>query len=146
MPKRASSRPRTRYYLETFEGKRIPLGDDLPKAIERYHDQLNVPIFGAVTFAYATKQYRAKCLPKKSLKTKRDQEKQLDTLLAAFPHALLDEIDPQHIAQYRDKRSAKISANREIALLSHLWNWSREQGFGTTNRGRSIWPVHLGSL
>lgn len=120
---------KTRYYLETFEGKRVPLGDELQRAIERYNDLLNVPIAGAVTFAHAAKQYRAKCLPRKSLKTQRDQEKQLDTLLAAFPHALLDEIDPQHIAQYRDKRSAKVSANREIALFSHLWNWSREQGY-----------------
>jgi hypothetical protein len=36
------------------------------------------------------------------------------------------------IAAYRDKRSAKTRANREIALLSHVFNIARE--WGLTNR------------
>lgn len=120
---------KTRYYFETHEGKRVPLGDDLQKAIQRYHELLDVPIAGTITFAFAAEQYRIKRLPRKSPKTQHEQGKQLDTLKAAFPHALLDEIEPRHIAMYRDKRSAKIAANREIALLSHVWNWSREQGY-----------------
>lgn len=120
---------KTRYYLKKNDGKRIPLGDDLPKAIQRYNDLLNVPISGAVTFAYAAEQYRKRVMPGKKPKTQCDQNRQLDTLKAAFPDALLDEIEPRHIAIYRDKRSKKTSANREMALFSHLWNWSREQGY-----------------
>lgn len=120
---------KTRYYLKQHDGKRVPLGDDLPKAIQRYNELLNVPISGLVTFAYAAEQYRKRVLPGKKPKTQRDQDRQLDTLKAAFPDALLDEIEPRHIALYRDKRSVKTSANREMALFSHLWNWSREQGY-----------------
>lgn len=120
---------KTRYYLDTADGKRVPLGDNLPKAIERYHELLNVPVTGVVTFAYAAKQYRAKQLPLKSAKTQSEQERQLTALIDAFPNALLDEIEPFHIAQYRDKRSAKVAANREISLFSNIWNWSREQGY-----------------
>lgn len=35
----------------------------------------------------------------------------------------------QHIAQYRDKRTAKVRANREITLLSHVFNMAREWGY-----------------
>jgi len=120
---------KTRYYLQTYTGKRVPLGDKLDFAIKRYKELLHVPITGTVTFAYAAEQYREKVLPKKALKTQRGQNKGLDNLKAAFPEALLDEIEPVHIALYRDRRSAKTAANREIALFSHLWNWSREQGY-----------------
>lgn len=118
-----------RYYLKAQDGKRIPLGDDLPKAIQRYNELLNVPISGLVTFVYAAEQYRKRVLAFKKRKTQRDQDRQLDTLKAAFPDALLDEIEPVHIARYRDKRSKKTAANREMALFSHLWNWCREQGY-----------------
>ncbi|MNF60912.1 hypothetical protein D3C81_1905590 [compost metagenome] len=37
-------------------------------------------------------------------------------------------VTPQTIAQYRDKRSAKVRANREISLLSHIYNIAREWG------------------
>ncbi|KAF5292576.1 hypothetical protein FQR65_LT20254 [Abscondita terminalis] len=35
------------------------------------------------------------------------------------------------IAQYRDSRTAKTRANREIALLSHVFNIAREWGLTT---------------
>ncbi|WP_442969514.1 tyrosine-type recombinase/integrase [Pseudomonas sp. SED1] len=35
---------------------------------------------------------------------------------------------PQIIAQYRDSRTAKVRANREISLLSHAYNIAREWG------------------
>jgi integrase len=47
------------------------------------------------------------------------------------PPAPLSAVEPQHIRQYLDWRTAKIRANREIAWLSTAWNWAR--GNGTTN-------------
>ncbi len=44
----------------------------------------------------------------------------------------IDAITPSTIAAYRDRRSAKVRANREIALLSHVFNMARE--WGLTNR------------
>ena len=40
--------------------------------------------------------------------------------------APIDAILPQHIARYRDARSAPVRANREIARLSHVFNMARE--------------------
>ena len=41
----------------------------------------------------------------------------------------IDAITPQDIARYRDAGSAKVRANREIALLSHVFNMAREWGY-----------------
>ena len=38
---------------------------------------------------------------------------------------------PQVLAQYRDKRSAKVRANRELSLFSHIFNIAREWGIVT---------------
>ena len=48
-----------------------------------------------------------------------------------FDPAHIDGVTPQHIAQYRDRRGVKapVRANREIALLSHIWNMAREWGY-----------------
>jgi hypothetical protein len=37
-------------------------------------------------------------------------------------------IEPVNIRQYMDWRKAKIRANREKALFSHIWNYSQGQG------------------
>ena len=47
------------------------------------------------------------------------------------PPAPLSEIRPQHIREYLDWRSktAKVRANREVALFSHIFNKAREWGY-----------------
>ena len=52
--------------------------------------------------------------------------KQLRTM---FDQAPINSVTPQHIAQYRDARSAKVRANREIAMFSHIFNMAREWGY-----------------
>lgn len=44
-----------------------------------------------------------------------------------FQNAPIDAITPQVVAQYRDARTA-TRGNREIALLSHVFNIARELG------------------
>src|SRR6185436_332146 len=62
-------------------------------------------------------------------KTQREFRAALVQLRLAFKNAILDQITPKHVRQYLDRRSAKIAANREIAVLSLVWNWARGQGF-----------------
>jgi integrase len=61
--------------------------------------------------------------------TQRVNLQELKQLRAIFDDAPIDAITPQHIAQYRDRRSAKVRANREIALFSHVFNIAREWGY-----------------
>ncbi|MBP5107063.1 hypothetical protein HUS90_22350 [Pseudomonas protegens] len=71
-------------------------------------------------------------IPKKSERTQKDNKAELRQLRPVFDEIPVDAITPSMIAAYRDKRSAKTRANREIALLSHVFNIARE--WGLTNR------------
>lgn len=102
--------------------------------------------------------YRADVMPGKSVRSRDDNEDQLAWLLKFFgdPPAPLDSIEPLHIRQYmrwrvkQAKAAAEaknelriragrepipvpanlghVRANREVALFSHVWNYSRGEG------------------
>lgn len=54
--------------------------------------------------------------------------KQLRQVFDGDKPAPIDAMTPQVIAQYRDARTAKVRANREIALLSTIFTFAREWG------------------
>lgn len=66
-------------------------------------------------------RYEVEVLPTKAVKTQKDQKAQLKTLRKVFGNMHPKQILPVHIAKYLDRRSAKSMANREIALLSHVF-------------------------
>ncbi len=76
-------------------------------------------------------EYERKIIPGKAARTQKDNIYELKQLRAVFDSAPIDAITPAMIAQYRDSRSAKTRANREIALLSHVFNTAREWGLTT---------------
>ncbi|MDR0702332.1 MAG: hypothetical protein LBF61_08000 [Azoarcus sp.] len=75
-------------------------------------------------------RYEREITPKKAPRTQRDDAAILDMLRKVFGAMRLDDITPQHIAIYRDKRGEKapVRANREISLLSNIFNIAREWG------------------
>lgn len=56
---------------------------------------------------------------------------EIKQLRPMFDSAPIDSITPATIAGYRDARTAKVRANREIATLSHVFNIAREWGLTT---------------
>lgn len=68
--------------------------------------------------------------PTKAVGTRRDNDKELANLLKVFAHMPIDAIQPMHIRGYMDIRGqvAKVRANREKALFSHIYNKAREWG------------------
>ncbi|MFA5241272.1 MAG: integrase [Sulfuricella sp.] len=74
-------------------------------------------------------RYLRDVVPTKAIRTQKDNEEAIKQLRSTFDSAPINAITPQHIAQYRDKRSAKVRANREISLFSHIWNMAREWGY-----------------
>lgn len=120
------------YYNQTLPGggqKEIPLGGDLDEAkaewarLERTTVPKSIKRLGDVF-----DRYEREIIPTKAPKTQRDNLLSLKQLRAAFADAPVDAVTPQVIAQYRDKRTAKVRANREISLLSHIYNIAREWG------------------
>jgi len=72
--------------------------------------------------------YEKKVIPGLKTGTQKDYLKGLKQLRNAFELAPVDAVTPQVIAQYRDARTAKVRANREIALLSTIFTFAREWG------------------
>lgn len=82
-------------------------------------------------FSVVVRRYVREVFPSKSAQTRKDNDKELANLLKVFAHVPIDAIAPMHVRQYMDIRGdvAKIRANREKALLSHIFNKAREWGY-----------------
>jgi len=128
------------YYYYDAGGKprkEIPLGSDYGLAIMKYAElerdrTADARVQEVVTFKYVADRYLVEVLPGKSPATQKDNLRELKNLLAFFndPPAPLDAIQPQHVRQYlRWRSSAPVRANREKALLSAIWNFTREMGY-----------------
>ena len=85
-------------------------------------------------FSVVARRYAREVYPTKGVQTRRDNEKEMANLSKVFAHMPMDAIEPMHIRQYMDIRGqvAKVRANREKALFSHLFNRAREWGYTAT--------------
>lgn len=113
--------------------KETPLGADYGMAIKRWaeieHARV-IPAHAQLTFRHVADRYRAEVIATKAPGTQRLHNLCLTRLLTFFddPPGPFEAIKPLHIRKYLDWRTSKVIANREVALLSHLWNWSRGKG------------------
>lgn len=82
-------------------------------------------------FSVVARRYTREIFPTKAAATRRDNEKELANLMKVFAHMPIDAILPMHIREYLDIRGqvAKVRANREKALFSHIFNKAREWGY-----------------
>ncbi|NWE77330.1 phage integrase [Pseudomonas yamanorum] len=109
--------------------KEIPLGGDLDQAkVEWARLERRAPPKPSHLLGSLFDRYVKEIIPTKGLRTQSDNMKELKQLRKAFEKAPIDSITPQVVAQYRDARTAKVRANREIALLSHMFTIAREWG------------------
>lgn len=119
-------------YYRDITGKDIFLGNDLVKAKLKWAELEAKATPAELTIMKGIfNEYEKHIIPKKAARTQKDNIYELKQLRAAFDTAPIDAITPAMIAQYRDTRSAKTRANREIALLSHVFNTAREWGLTT---------------
>jgi integrase len=118
--------------------REIPLGCEYTTAVRKWAeleaDQGSAP-GKMITFKHVADRYIREVLPLKAARTARDNLTELSFLFKFFnePPAPLESITPMHIRQYLDWRgqTAKVRANREKALFSHIWNTAR--GWGITD-------------
>ena len=126
--------------------KETPLGTDLTEAKRRWAelDCKPVPV-EAGTLEVVFAKYEREVIPTKAARTQIDNADQLARLRSVFANAPIDAVTPQHIARYRDARMTKartlkdgtvqparratVAANRELALLGHIFNKAREWGY-----------------
>jgi integrase len=121
------------YYLDTGAKprKEIPLGSDYADAVQKWSELTVTGSAPAVTFRQVAERYVRDVIPHKAPRTQKDNMSELARLYEFFDEScILEEIEPVHIRQYLDSRGAqaKVRANREKALFSHIWNYARERG------------------
>lgn len=129
----------TYYYFDAGrkpDGTRveIALGRDYVAAVRKWAEmtESEAPVSALVTLRHVAERYIKDVLPKKSPATQKDNLRELANLYKFFedPPVPLEEIEPMHIRKYLDWRgqTAKVRANREKALFSHIWNYARAKG------------------
>lgn len=131
----------THYYYDHGGNPRReePLGTDYGLAVLKWAEyennrQAKDVVAQVVTFRHVSERYRAVVMPKKAPATQECNERELKKLLAFFdaPPCPLEDITPQQVRRYINHRAdAPVRANREKALLSHIWNFARDYGFTT---------------
>ena len=105
------------------------LSSDRAEALRLWAQHESVPEDDSTKlFSIVAKRYVREIFPTKSIQTRKDNDKELANLLKVFAHMPIDAIAPMHVREYMDIRgqAAKVRANREKALLSHIFNKARE--------------------
>jgi len=110
--------------------REIPLGTDLSEAKRRWAEfECDTAPKNSKLLHHIFDRYQKEIIPTKATRTQQDNLDSLARLRPVFGDVAIDDVTPQHIAMYRDRRSAKVRANREITLLSHVFNLAREWGY-----------------
>lgn len=127
------------YYDGRENGKRIfiPLGQERTAALRKWAELEGVKPSASGTFDAVANRYVKEVLPLKPKATQADYSNSIGMLRKVFGPHPIEAIKPKHVAQYRDTRKAKVRANREIAVLSLLWNQSA-MGLKPTNGFRAV--------
>lgn len=139
----------TFYYFYNCKGtkskqKEIPLGKDLAEAKVKWaeSEKVTLPkkdkILKKHTLGYLFDLFMERIAPERAFKTQQGYKEQLTQLRKVFENAPIKSIKPFHIAQYRDARSAKVRANREVSTLRVIYNYAIEWGMAEYNPAKEI--------
>lgn len=134
------------FYDRRIDGEPdIPLGTSYAEAIKRWEQiHLRAPRI-AGTLQEAFERWRNERLPLYTNKATRDSfTRQLRRLEPVFGESRWDDVELPHLKGYLKNRSAKTQGNREMSLLSIVWNWARGEGltrlpFPAAGMERSGW-------
>lgn len=130
--RRKSGRVVTYYFYDMRpEGKPdIPLGSDYDRALERWDELHNRKPRIAGTLEEAFSDWETRALPLyESAETRRGYTKSLRKLRPVFGAATWDGVALRDLRDYLAARKGKTQANREMSLLSLIWNWARIEGY-----------------
>ncbi|MBL8505905.1 MAG: tyrosine-type recombinase/integrase [Methylobacillus glycogenes] len=132
---RARKRGTVTYYFYDHGGKprkETSLGTNFAQAVIKWGELEggNHNISNVMTLKTLAAQYLKDVLPSKAARTQTDNLLQLDRLIEFFgSDAPIDEIHAVHVRQYLDyRKDSPVSANRDKALFSHMFNKAREWG------------------
>jgi hypothetical protein len=130
--KRKSGRVVTYYFYDMRQDGKpdIPLGTDFEEAMKKWDEIHNRAPRIAGTLEEAFTAWERDELPTyDNPETRRSYTKHLRHLRPVFGDATWDQVDLPALKAYLRARTAKTQGNREMAVLSIVWNWARGEGF-----------------
>jgi len=120
------------YYVFDNRGNGVPdvrLGTDYKTAVAMWENLHNRVPLTIGRIQQAIDKWRSDVLPTYTVKGTRNQNKcHLKSIEAAFGQMAWHEVRMQTLLQYIDARSAKISANREMAVFKLVWGKAKLWG------------------
>lgn len=138
---RLRKRGDTVYYFYDHGGtprREESLGRDYGLAIKRWAEierETHTAAAPKIMFRWVCERYIAEVASRKASRTFADNQREAAKLLEFFddPPAPLESIQPVNVRQYMTWRTktgqGHVRANREKALLSHMWNFARDRGY-----------------
>jgi len=157
---RARERGEVTYYFMDLGGKprkELSLGKNYIEAMRQWAELKDNTTNPIIYFNDLAQRYAIEIIPTKAARTQVDNHGELKNLLEFFnnPPAPITEIKPMHVRQYLNWRTdngkrSTSRANREKALLSHMFNMARDWGVldtvnpcqgikGYTETGRDVY-------
>lgn len=122
------------YYLPPKEQRHLwdgkswfLLGHTLPDAHKAWAERMQTPR-EAANIGQLLDRYLLEVVPTKAAKSQTENRRQIGKLRPSFGHVALADLEPQHVYQYMDARSAKVAGRREIEVLSHAFTKAVQWG------------------
>lgn len=125
------------FYFVDAQNKWHHLGREYMQALAKYAE-LNIAPPATGTMGDLIDRYEREVLPTKAPETQRGNRASLKQLRPVFEAMRPIDIKPQHIYEYMDRRGAPVRANREKALLSHIFKYAIRWGVLTDNPCRFV--------
>lgn len=134
LPPRMHRKGGSFYYVTYRDGKRdwLKLGNDRAEALRQWAELEgeDAPTHTR-RFDLIAARYQRDEFPRLAPRTQHDYQRAINLLLPVFGEMPIDTIKSPHVVEYLARRgeASKVQANREIAVLSTIFNRAREWGY-----------------
>lgn len=127
------------YYFVTLENKWIRLGSAYGEAMRAWAELVAQPQ-SASTMNDLFDRYMREVAPTKAPVTYKGNQREMQPLRVFFGRMRPSEVEPIHVYQYLDERGklARVRANREKALLSHVFSMAIRWGLLRDNACKNV--------
>jgi integrase len=120
------------YYYVTRDNKWKKLDRDYSRAMVVWAELIHT-VSDALTVDQLINRYLIEVVPNKAARTQKDNREEARWLRAFFGKMNIEDVETKHVVSYVTTREAKTRANREVALLSHMFTKAILWGLTKTN-------------
>lgn len=112
-----------------WDGKKtFKLGNSLPEAYRVWAERMERHL-DAKNIGQLLDRYLIEVVPKKAPQSQKADIHHSKKLRGVFGHMSIFDLEPKHVYLFYDKQTAKVSARRQIALLSHAFTMAVQWGY-----------------